>query len=82
MDKPEMGPRFLHHLIYKRITIQGFLVSDFASKQNEFLDQMQQWLNEGKIKFKETVKEGFEKLPEIFVGLFTGENVGKMVCKV
>lgn len=82
MDKPEMGPRFLHHLIYKRITIQGFLVFDYDSRQDEFLNQTQKWLNEGKIKYRETIQEGFEKLPEIFTGLFTGVNIGKLVCKV
>lgn len=82
MDKPEMGPRLLHHLTLKRGSIQGFVVFDYESKQNEILNQLQQWLNEGKLKYRETVQEGFEKLPEILAGLFTGANIGKMLCKV
>ena len=42
---------------------------------------MAQWVNEGKIKTQETVVEGFEKMPEAFLGLFTGNNVGKMIVK-
>ena len=30
---------------------------------------------------RETVVEGFEKMPTAFIGLFTGENTGKMVVK-
>ena len=42
---------------------------------------MAQWVNEGKIKTLETIVDGFEKMPEAFLGLFTGNNVGKMIVK-
>ena len=34
------------------------------------------------LQVEETVVEGFEKTPEAFMGLFTGDNTGKMVVKV
>jgi hypothetical protein len=37
---------------------------------------------EGKIKVKETVVEGFEQTPTAFSGLFSGANTGKMVVKL
>ena len=48
----------------------------------EGIAQMAQWMREGKIKTEETIVEGFEKMPEAFIGLFTGANLGKMVVKV
>ncbi len=36
---------------------------------------------QGNLKFKETLFEGFEKMPKAFVGLFKGENTGKAVVK-
>ena len=42
---------------------------------------MAQWINEGKIKTEETVVESFEKMPEAFIGLFSGNNMGKMIVK-
>ncbi len=36
---------------------------------------------QGDLKFKETLFEGFEKMPEAFVGLFKGENTGKAIVK-
>ena len=42
---------------------------------------MATWIHEGKIKVDETIVEGFEKMPEAFIGLLTGANIGKMIIK-
>ena len=42
---------------------------------------MAAWIKEGKIKTEETIIEGFDKMPEALIGLFTGSNVGKMLVK-
>lgn len=42
---------------------------------------MATWIQEGKIQAHETVVEGFEKMPEAFIGLFSGANLGKMIVK-
>jgi NADPH-dependent curcumin reductase CurA len=36
----------------------------------------------GDIKLKETVVDGFENLPAAFIGLFSGDNTGKMVVRL
>jgi len=82
LETPEMGPRFLHRLIYTRATIQGFLVLDWETKRKEFLDVMGPLVRDHKITYRETIVEGFEKLPEALNGLFRGENIGKMLVKV
>ena len=61
--------------------MEGFIVSRWASCWNEGLTQMAKWVDEGKIKTQETIIEGFEKMPDAFLGLFTGNNVGKMIVK-
>ena len=61
--------------------MEGFIVSRWANRWNEGITQMAQWVNEGKIKTQETIVESFEKMPEAFLGLFTGNNVGKMIVK-
>lgn len=37
---------------------------------------------QGKVKYKETVVKGFDKMPEAFIGLFHGENTGKAIVAV
>jgi len=82
LDAPEMAPRFLHRLIYTRATIQGILARDYLHRVPEMLTEMTEWLNQNKIKYDETVMEGFENLPKALNALFHGKNTGKMVVKV
>jgi len=39
-------------------------------------------VQQGKIKYSENVVEGFENVPEAFLGLFEGANLGKQLVKV
>ncbi len=48
----------------------------------EFHSSMTKLINEGKTKWKETIAEGLENAPRAFIGLFKGENFGKMIIKV
>jgi NADPH-dependent curcumin reductase CurA len=43
---------------------------------------MGKWIAEGKIKWKETIVAGIENAPKAFIGLFKGENIGKMIVKI
>ena len=62
--------------------MQGFIVFDYANKYLEAQIQLGKWMKEGKISLEETVIEGFENLPNAFLGLFEGKNMGKMIVKI
>lgn len=76
------GPRPEGILIKKTALMQGFLIRDHAKDFGRALRQLGAWLQDGSLIYEETIVEGFEKLPEAFIGLFEGRNVGKMVVKV
>lgn len=80
--KPEMGPRLLAALIVARAKVQGFLVSDYGAQFGPALVEMTGWVKAGKIKYREDIVEGFENLPKAFIGLFSGENIGKRLVHV
>jgi len=69
-------------LVKKSSLMQGFIVSDFSDKHREAINQLSEWLNEDKLKYEETIEEGFDNIPQAFLGLFEGKNKGKMVVKV
>jgi NADPH-dependent curcumin reductase CurA len=75
------GPSLMPILV-KRATIQGMIVGDHLARQADFLRDVGDWLREGKIKYRETVVEGLENAPRAFIGLFHGENIGKLLVKV
>ena len=69
-------------LIKSSALMQGFIINDYATKFPKAIIQLSRWLAEGKIKNTETVVEGFDQIPQAFMGLFEGKNKGKMVVKV
>ena len=80
--KPEPGPPNLAQLIGKNIRMEGFIVSHHFSMMPQFIADLTTWAAEGKVTWKETVFEGLDKAPDAFVGLFRGENLGKMLVKL
>ncbi len=43
---------------------------------------MSKWINEGRIKWKETIFEGLENAPKAFVSLFKGDSLGRTLVKI
>ena len=76
------GPRVEPMLIKKSMLMQGFIIGNYEPKFPEGVQQLAQWLSEGKLEFSETVIEGFDNIPQAFLDLFDGANKGKMVVKV
>jgi NADPH-dependent curcumin reductase CurA len=57
-------------------------LSDHLSLYPEFLAEVGGWLKAGRIKREETVFEGIESAPTAFLGLFAGDNLGKMLVRL
>ena len=76
------GPANMTLMIGRRLKMQGFIVSDHLERRDDFLRDVSGWMREGKLKWEETILDGIESTPEAFIGLFHGENLGKMLVKV
>jgi NADPH-dependent curcumin reductase CurA len=76
------GVRALFLTVAKSLTLKGFIVSNHTDMQSAFVADLAKWVAEGKIKSRETVKQGLENAPAAFLGLFKGENLGKMLVKL
>jgi hypothetical protein len=72
----------LRPLLFKRIKLQGFICFDTPEVWPEALRQLAEWVEDGTLKYRETVVEGIENAPRAFIGLFKGENFGKLIVKV
>jgi len=82
LDAPAIGPRNLAYLLVNRARMEGFLVHDYQNRYVEGLQDLSRWLKEGKILRRETIVNGFENTPHAFLGLFKGDNIGKLLVKV
>jgi len=77
-----VGPVILPRLLTRSVMLQGFIVSNYSNRFNEGLGNLAKWVHEGSLKYKETIVTGFDKLPDAFLGLFSGENYGKMLVSI
>ena len=76
------GVTMLANMIYGRITMRGFVVSDFPQLRAQFDADMTTWLKDGRMRYQETILEGIESAPRALIGLFTGLNTGKMLVRL
>jgi NADPH-dependent curcumin reductase CurA len=80
--EPPPGPRNLFMLFTKRLTVQGFIVTDHYDHYEEFLDEVAPLVRDGRLRYRETIVDGIENAPAAFLGLLSGANIGKMLVKV
>ncbi len=76
------GPKMFRNILMKRLTVKGFLVSDYLDRYSESLEALSKWMADGKIQYRVDIVEGIENAPSAVNKLFTGENTGKLVIKV
>ena len=77
------GPRGVPFLfVVKRLTMRGFIVSDFFGRRDEALAQLRSWVEAGRLKVIEDIVEGFDNLPGALIGLLHGENRGKRMVRI
>jgi len=79
---PNLTPLLMKNILIKRLIFRGFIVWDFQSQEEEAINHISNWINEGKIKYREDFVNGLENAPDAFIGLLEGENFGKLIVKV
>jgi len=72
----------LSNIIYKRVTLRGFVAADFMNLREQFLADMTGWLKDGRVKYRETIYDGIENAPKALIGMLNGANTGKMLVRL
>jgi NADPH-dependent curcumin reductase CurA len=73
------GPENYFNLIFKRATMSGFIVLDYANEYPWARARITRWIREGRMHYKEDVQHGLENAPRTLMRLFAGENFGKQL---
>lgn len=76
------GLRNMGAILDKCVMIQGFRIGNHLRRRDEALEELMGWYREGRLTFRETVAEGFERAPEALVNMLSGGNVGKQVVRL
>jgi len=80
--EPVPGPYNWWQILARRVTVQGFLVSHYVDRFPEGIAEMGEWVEQGKIKFREQIVDGFENTFDTFLKLFDGSNEGKLIIRL
>ncbi len=79
------GVKNLWMVVYKRIKMQGFVVSDpdmgpkYAAEHQK---NVAQWIHDGTFKTKQSITYGIENAVTGFLGMLKGDNFGKAVLTI
>ncbi|WP_422061133.1 NADP-dependent oxidoreductase [Sphingopyxis sp.] len=75
--------KYLIRSIPARIRMEGFIYTDqFIECMEEFYADMGGLIASGAVTIRETVRDGLEATPDAFLGLFSGQNIGKMLVRL
>jgi len=79
---PPHAFKYIMRVIAARIMLKGFIYTDYLAEMAEFYREMGGWIGAGKVTSRETVRDGIEAMPEAFLDLFRGANMGKMLVRL
>lgn len=80
-DEEPLVRQFLGDFVAKQLSMEGFLTARFVDIWTEGVEQMRQWVLDGRIKYGETITVGFENMPQALIGMLRGDNTGKAIVK-
>jgi NADPH-dependent curcumin reductase len=82
-EVPPRGPANYMQLLVARASMTGFLVFDFPDRYGEGIAQLSEWWRAGQLHSREdVVRGGLEQFHEVFLRLFRGENMGKLILEL
>ncbi|XP_077995120.1 prostaglandin reductase 1-like [Glandiceps talaboti] len=70
-----------NNILWKALTVKGHLYFAHAKKFPTAYQELHQWVKQGKLKYKDAITEGFPNMAKAFIGLFTGQHIGKAMVK-
>ncbi len=79
---PDRMPQLMRQVLTRRLTLRGFIVSDFADLHPAFQRDMSAWVREGTVRYREDFVDGLEAAPEALIGLLKGRNFGKLLVRL
>ncbi|KAI9478232.1 MAG: hypothetical protein EXX96DRAFT_504545 [Benjaminiella poitrasii] len=72
----------LMQIVAKSLELRGFIVSDSPEMEEPFRKEVTKWIQDGQIKYRESVVEGIDQTPQALIDVLRGKNFGKQVVKI
>lgn len=76
------GPRNLYTAVKKSIVLSGFITPNQLDLWPDFARDVTAWIEAGQMQSRETIVDGLDNAVPAFLGLFSGQNIGKMLVRL
>ena len=80
--KGAAGPSAWPMILMRRLTVRGFIVTDYASRFGEMAKELGGWMAQGLIKTRQDVRPGLPTAVTNLKDLLNGGNFGKMLIEI
>lgn len=74
--------RNLRSLLVNRVLLRGYIVSDHMELWSQALAELTQWVQAGRLRYRETVAHGLANAPKAFIAMLKGDKIGKQVVRL
>lgn len=69
-------------LIKHSAMMKGFVVYDYADRNDDATAKLGQWIKDGQLHYRENIVDGLENAPQAFIDLFEGHSFGKQLVRL
>lgn len=69
-------------ILMRRLTIRGFIVTDFMGRFGEAASELAGWILSGRLKTRQDIRPGLEHAATVVKDLYSGGNFGKLLVEV
>lgn len=76
------GPQNYFNLVFRRGTMAGFIVLDWAAEFPQIRKRLEGFVKDGRLAYQEDIQHGFENAPATLKRLFSGANRGKQLLEI
>ncbi|MCP3988215.1 MAG: NADP-dependent oxidoreductase [Actinomycetia bacterium] len=81
-ETSDPGIKNLIGMLASRATMTGFSIYDHVHKLPQFVPDMARRLADGSIVYDEDIVDGIDSLPNSFIGMLHGDNLGKRLVRI
>ncbi|MES2899371.1 MAG: NADP-dependent oxidoreductase [Pseudomonadota bacterium] len=74
--------RNLRFMLTSRLSMRGFIISEHLDVWPQALRELQTLVENGQLRYRESVADGLAAAPQAFIGLLKGHNFGKQLVKL
>jgi len=81
-SRQRQGLRNFAVILDKCVRLQGFRIGNHLARRDQALGELMAWYRADRLKWRETVAEGFEQAPAALVNMLLGGNIGKQLVRL